>query len=134
GNVVMTRKDFGVSERTKIPLELPDGCYRLELINPEGFGLDFWAIRDQLGTGTFEIENVDGETLKTFGGDFGNSLIYSFRVPAPTIEFDQTEIDFGSGKVGEPIRRVLKLTPANSIGVDVKRAVFLSGGTNFKIV
>lgn len=133
GSVILRKDDFGVEERTMIPVELAEGCYRLELVNPEGLGLDFWAIRDQLGRGSLSLETADGKTVKTFGADFGNSIVYSFRVPAPQIEPDQSEIDFGPGRVDEPIVRTLRLTPKNPLGVTLYRLVFLSGGSYFKI-
>lgn len=131
GNLVLQKNDFGVEEQTKIPLDLDEGCYRLELHNPEGFGLDFWAHRDVLGTGSLRLETGEGDVIREFGTDFGNSLIYSFRVPAPTAELDQSSVDFGRGKVDEPILKTLRITPENSLGVTVTRAIMLTGRNVF---
>lgn len=133
GNRVFTKNDFGVNETSKHPLSLPDGCYTLELVNPEGLGLDFWAIRDQLGTGSLEILNESGTVVERFDPDFGNRILYAFTVPAPQAEYDQASVDFGASRVGESTRRQLRITSANSIGISVRRIVFFNGASIFSI-
>lgn len=133
GARVFTRNSFPTSELVEIPLDLPDGCYVFELINPEGLGLDYWPIRDQLGTGSVKFVDQGGTTVKTFEPDFGNRIGFSFTVPAPSAEFDQSSIEFGPAKVGDTVVRTLQITPANGLGLWMKNVVFFSGGNVFKI-
>ncbi len=133
GATVYNRSSFPTSELVEIPLDLPDGCYTFELVNPEGFGLDYWPIRDQLGTGSVKIVDEGGTTLKTFDPDFGNRISFSFTIPAPAAELDHTSLDFGPARVGDTVERVLQITPANTLGLWMKNIVFFSGGNVFKI-
>ncbi len=64
---------------------LEDGCYDYELINKEGYGLDFWFLRTQLGSGSLTFKS-GGLTIKTFEPDFGNRAWMQFSVGSkPTI-------------------------------------------------
>jgi hypothetical protein len=116
-----------------IPMSLPDGCYTLRLTNPEGLGLDFWAMRDQLGTGSLSIE-ADGKTVKTFGADFGNEIVFNFRTPVAMLDTEADSIDFGPQGLNSRTIRTFVILPANVVGLDVHRAVILSGRNAFEIV
>ena len=133
GAAVFTRDQFPTSALVEMPLDLPDGCYVFELVNPEGLGLDFWPIRDRLGTGSVRIVDEGGSTVRTFEPDFGNRISFAFTVPAPAAEFDQSALDFGPAKVGDTVVRVLPVTAGNALGLWVRNVVFFSGGSNFKI-
>jgi len=73
---------------------LADGCYDFELINKEGFGLDFWFYRSQLGTGNLSFRSGE-QTIKTFQPDFGNRTWMQFTVaPKPTVQTSTDSIKF----------------------------------------
>ena len=133
GNTVLLVDDLPAATLGSFPLSLPDGCYTLRLTNPEGLGLDFWAIRDQLGTGSLSIV-ADGKTVKTFGADFGNEIVYNFRTPVARLESEADSIDFGKQGLNSRTIRTFVISPANAVGLDVHRAVLLTGRNAFEIV
>ena len=81
---------------------LQPGCYDFELINKEGYGLDLWYLRSQLGTGSLNFKS-GGLPIKTFNPDFGNRAWMQFTVAAkPTI---QTNTDSVKWELSAPGRQ-----------------------------
>ncbi|QNE41951.1 peptide-N-glycosidase (plasmid) [Hymenobacter sp. NBH84] len=63
-------------------LHLPEGRYRLVMLDSAGNGLEFWA-NSRGGRGKLRLLNADGAMLKDFESDFGSSVVYDFRVGQP---------------------------------------------------
>ena len=82
-------------------LDLEPGCYQLEFTNSRGWGLDYWPVRQYIGSGSLQIYN-NGTLSKVFNPDFGNQIKYSFRIGIlPRINFSKELFDFNNVKLGE---------------------------------
>lgn len=98
---------------------LADGCYEYELVNKEDYGLDFWFLRDQLGTGSLVIKN--GTNAKSFEPDFGHRAWIQFRIaPKPTVGVNADTVRFGPVKPGEFQEHVVKVYPKGNVPLRVK--------------
>jgi len=95
---------------------LENGCYDYELVNKEGYGLDFWFLRDQLGSGYLNFKS-GGTTIKTFEPDFGNRAWMQFIVgPKPTIATNVDTVFF----ITSPTNKVIETVVIRSLtDVDV---------------
>lgn len=80
GKIVLDRNNLYSNSVTTDKFNFPDGCYTLELVDDEGYGLDYWAVREQLGTGYMQILDLNGNIIKTFEPDFGLKISYSFSL------------------------------------------------------
>jgi hypothetical protein len=70
----------------KDTITLQPGCYRFDVIDTSGNGLEFWyAVR--AGRGTCKILNGKGEMLKRFESDFGNGVSYEFMVSPDSLQW-----------------------------------------------
>jgi len=91
------------------PFQLENGCYEYELINKEGYGLDFWFLRDQLGSGSLLFKS-GGATMKVFEPDFGNRAWMQFIVGSkPTIQTSEDTLRFTTPNI-EPVFQTLTIT------------------------
>ncbi len=85
GEIIGEGKNLASETTFTFDYTLQDGCYDFELVNKEGYGLDFWFLRSQLGTGSLSFSS-GGNIIKTFQPDFGNRAWMQFSVaPKPTI-------------------------------------------------
>lgn len=120
-------------------LHLPYGCYSFQIVNPYGYGLGFWVLNQNNGmySGSMDI-TTHGISYKNFNPDFGNFLIYNFRVGAvPQIVTDvpNDTLDVGSVKVGSDTSITVKITPSNNKGLTVKSvSVPFSSATGFSVL
>lgn len=60
-------------------LDLPDGCYTLELLDTDNMGLTYWAYPEQ-GVGFFRFLDMDSVIIKHFTSEFGRKIFYTFHV------------------------------------------------------
>lgn len=133
GTVIQRGDNLSDETLYTYPFDLPEGCYTFRLVNREGFGLDFFAVRDALGTGSLRFTSGPG-TLKTFEPDFGSEIRHEFRVGAvPLLSLSSDTVQFGRVAPGTTSQKVLEISPANSAGLDVVRVLLLSSGTPFSI-
>lgn len=99
-------------------LKLDPGCYEFELLNRAGYGLDFWFLRDQLGTGSLLLKS-GGNTIKTFEPDFGNSAWLQFIVAIkPTILVSTDTVKFETPTPAK-VERTFVVRAANEAGLRV---------------
>ncbi len=78
GNVVFSKTGLSNNTNYKDTLNLPNGCYTLEMDDTGGDGLSFWANSAQ-GSGALHLKSATSSTIyKTFQPDFGNGFSYSF--------------------------------------------------------
>lgn len=81
GTVVLQRSGMSNNTVYKDTLNLPFGCYKLEVEDTGGNGISFWANND--GSGFMRFWEIGGGILKTVQPDFGNSTTYNFTVDSP---------------------------------------------------
>jgi hypothetical protein len=79
GNVLLTRENLGNDEVYKDTLDYAFGCYSIELTDSEDMGLSYWAYPEQ-GNGYFRLTDLEGNIMKSFNGDFGRKVYYTFNV------------------------------------------------------
>ncbi len=113
--------EFDTQKLYELEYDLENGCYELLFENAQGYGLDLWYVRDQLGTGY--INYSSGSSSKTFNPDFGNFIKYQFSVGtlpeiAVSAEFDI--VDFGFASSGARIEKSIFIEPANEKGIILK--------------
>jgi hypothetical protein len=114
-------------------LNLEPGCYEFELLNREGYGLDFWFLRDQLGTGSLLLKS-GGNTIKAFEPDFGNRAWMQFTVAIkPTIQVSADTITFESPTPAKVERRLV-IRAANNAGLRVDSVSAFSVRKHFSVV
>jgi hypothetical protein len=86
GQVVLERQNLAANEIVSQTLNLPDGCYTLEVTDVSNDGLSFWAIPGN-GSGSVAFRRPVTATIftsvKNFGGDFGGGLNYEFVIRNP---------------------------------------------------
>ena len=93
GTVVLERSGMANNTIYKDTLNLPFGCYKLEVEDTGGNGISFWANND--GSGYMRFWEVGGGILKTVQPDFGNSATYNFTVDSPlAVEKAQANTEF----------------------------------------
>ena len=114
GNLVYERKLGSMQPNTTYAdtFKLKPGCHNLTLVDTAGNGLEFWYNRKG-GRGFMRLMNSEGQMVKNFDSDFGNSIIYNFEVsddaqaaidpePAiglfPTLTTGSTTLDYFSNK------------------------------------
>lgn len=134
GTVVASGSNLESNKLYDLSYTLEDGCYEFELVNKLGYGLDFWFLRDQLGSGslTFRSRNI---TLKSFNPDFGNSAWMQFRVgPKPTIVATADTLRFGPVPANTTVEREMRITPQNSEGLHIDSINIASVRNHFDIV
>jgi len=112
-----------VSSKLKIDtLDLEFGCYEMIFVNHWGYGLDYWPIRDQIGSGSITIRS--GAYSNRFVADFGNSIRYQFRVgPKPQAQTDTKEIYLDSVNT----EKTIKIFPTNEAGLMVSKIDIVLG-------
>ena len=71
GNEVFSRISFQNNTLYKDTLTLDPGCYKIELIDTDHDGLNFFANND--GAGYFQIRKPSGAPLAGFDSDFWRS-------------------------------------------------------------
>lgn len=98
---------------------LSHGCYELLFENVEGFGLDLWWMREQLGTGYISLSS--GNRTVSFNPDFGNFIKYQFSVgDQPEIKVSTDTLNFGDLPVGEKREKSIFISPKNAKGLTLK--------------
>jgi len=112
---------------------LEDGCYEYVLINREGFGLDHWFVRSQLGTGSLMFQS-GGRSIRTFNPDFGNFVMAQFRVaPRPTIATNLDTLRF-STPTPTRVEQTLRVTATTAAQLVIDSVVAFSARNHFSVV
>jgi len=98
---------------------LSKGCYELLFENVEGFGLDLWWMREQLGTGYISLSA--GNKTVNFNPDFGNFIKYQFTIgELPDIRISTDTLNFGDLLVGEKRQKSVFISPRNAKGLNLR--------------
>ena len=129
GGVIFSRKmedmlDFTTYQDT---FKLADGCYEFTLKNKLLYGLNFFAVRDQLGTGWVRFES-QGSIIKDFNPDFGAEIYHQFRVgPKPTIVKTVDTLNFGNIYFDSTKTMTFEIYPANKSGIIISSIKIVLG-------
>lgn len=78
GDVVLDLFGFGSNTNYSLDLDLPDGCYTMEVIDLSDDGLEFWFFAGN-GTGWLRIAE-DNIPIISFDPDFGGNLYFDFII------------------------------------------------------
>jgi hypothetical protein len=133
GTVIQSESGLADNTTYEYDFTLEDGCYDFELVNKEGYGLDFWFLRDQLGTGSLQFKS-GGKVIKNFTADFGNRAWIQFSVaPKPTIQTDADTLYFIAASP-IPVERTLTISSTTSapLTIDSVSVFALSGHYSVK--
>lgn len=107
-------------------IELEPGCYEFYLENNLGYGLDFWFLRSQLGSGSVSISS--GNQVQNFNPDFGNYIRYQFTVgEKPEIMVSNDTLDFGKVAIGESKTMEFEIEAANEKGLIINEIDIILG-------
>lgn len=111
GNVVASRSSFdGPFTIHEDTVDLPNGCYTLELIDSDKDGLSFFASPD--GSGSFRFFQVGAAVLTSFEADFGTKLVHGFTTGLPLGNVNSAESCEATGLASSPAAAVeLWLSP-----------------------
>lgn len=79
GDVVYSKIGAPARELTRDQVNFDAGCYKLEVVTENGFGLTYPLI-PQVGTGFLRLRQTDGVKNVAFNLDFGKKLTYHFTI------------------------------------------------------
>lgn len=79
GSIILSREDLENTTIYKDTLDLPLGCYSIELTDSEDMGLSYWAYPEQ-GSGYFRLLDLDSNIIKSFNSEFGRTIFYTYNV------------------------------------------------------
>jgi hypothetical protein len=98
GQTVYSQIDVPSKTLKRETIKLDAGCYKLECVTAEGFGLTYPLI-PQIGTGMLLVRQVGGGYRSSFNLDFGKSLTYYFTVG---FMLDKEEVQITKGITSYP--------------------------------
>lgn len=134
GETIASRSNMSDNTSYVDSLQLEDGCYEFRLINKLGFGLDFWAIRSQLGSGSINFSSL-GTSIKSFNPDFGNEIYHQFRVgQKPTIAASADTLQFGFVQVDKEKMMTVEVSPVNEQGLVISQGTVFLPNRGFELV
>ncbi len=98
GNIVMERDNMSNATTYKDDIELPPGCYTLQVEDSGDDGLYYWywdAIGEDVGSGSVSFKRYINEsvqiTINSFQREFGRNIFFDFVLPMTTSNEDLTE-------------------------------------------
>jgi len=77
GNSILSLTNLQPNTLYRKELNLSQGCYTLEVIDVNNYGLSYWALPNQ-GDGYLKLTDENDGALKVFNPDFGHGVNYSF--------------------------------------------------------
>ena len=106
GNIALDLFGFGSNSNYSLDLDLPDGCYTMELLDLSDDGLEFWFFPNN-GIGWVRITE-DNLPTQTFDPDFGGNLYFDFIINKTTSN-QQIEIAQSIGISPNPVHENLNI-------------------------
>lgn len=77
-SIVFSKNELLPNTIYRDTIKLPNGCYEFVMHDTVKDGISFWANPEQ-GNGLLKFVKITGQTFRSFNGDFGTQLRYSFR-------------------------------------------------------
>jgi hypothetical protein len=124
GNVVFSKTNYQSNTLHKDTVNLPMGCYKIELNDTGEDGLDFFANND--GTGFFQIRKLTSAPLAGFESNFGKNIIHYFTV-GYGLSINETNHKVRFSCYPNPAREVLNVASVGFTG-DIKIQIFDASG------
>ena len=124
GNVVFSKTNYQSNTLHKDTVNLPMGCYKIELNDTGEDGLDFFANND--GTGFFQIRKLTSAPLAGFESNFGKNIIHYFTV-GYGLSINETNHKVRFSCYPNPVREVLNVASVGFTG-DIKIQIFDASG------
>lgn len=88
GKEIFNYPKFNDSQNIKEVLDLPEGCYTMEVKSSENIGMYYWAVNNYGKNSELKLYDSKGNLLKAFQTNFGHSLTYSFHIGEVSIVQD----------------------------------------------
>ena len=124
GNVVFSKTNYQSNTLHKDTVNLPMGCYKIELNDTGEDGLDFFANND--GTGFFQIRKLTSAPLAGFESNFGKNIIHYFTV-GYGLSINETNHKVRFSCYPNPAREVLNVASVGFTGA-IKIQIFDASG------
>lgn len=131
GDIVYSRTVLDNSTDYKDTMNLPTGCYTLELYDSDHDGISFWysAAAEGETAGFLRLKEVGGGIINTFDPDFGHYTKYSFSV-GYAVGIDEVEKPkYNMDIYPNPNEGAFNLTLDNFIGDDLILEIYNEMGT-----
>ncbi|MBU3741181.1 MAG: hypothetical protein FGM24_02730 [Candidatus Kapabacteria bacterium] len=133
GTTVASGSNLESNKLYELTYKLDDGCYEFIFENRLGYGLDFWFLRSQLGSGSLALRSGN-LPLINFDPDFGNRVWHQFSVaPKPTIATSADTLDFGKVAPAGKATRTVRVTAANAKALKITKIMASSLKSYFTI-
>lgn len=136
GNLVYSKDNLTNNTLYQDTLDLPAGCYKLEVLDSGGDGLNFFANND--GSGSIQLRVVGGGIYRSYNSNFGEEIteyftttsalstqniikddnIYVYPNPSNALVNVLTDLTFDKILLYDMNGRRVGMTTSNSIAVD----------------
>ncbi|MBI5324206.1 MAG: hypothetical protein HZB41_02820 [Ignavibacteriae bacterium] len=127
GNEIYSRTGIQPNSLYKDTFSLADGCYELRFINESGYGIDFWPLRPDYGSGWIKLSNLYRD-IKSFNPDFGREIFHQFTVgPKPILVSTTDTLSFAEVKLNEQKDLSFEISPGNSLPLVITKANVIFG-------
>lgn len=130
GEIVYSRTSLENSFEYKDTMNLPMGCYTLELYDSDHDGISFWYSAGAEGetAGFLRLRKVGGGMIETFDPDFGRYMSYSFSV-GYAVGIEEEKATYGLTIFPNPSTGIFNLTLDNLAGEELQLQVFNEVGS-----
>lgn len=130
GEVVYSRTSLENSYEYKDTMNLPMGCYTLELYDSDHDGISFWYSAGAEGetAGFLRLRAVGAGMIETFDPDFGRYLSYSFSV-GYAVGIEEEKASYALSIYPNPSQGQFTLTLDNLIGEQLDLVVYSELGS-----
>lgn len=122
GDTVYSRYTLAGSTEYKDTLDLPDGCYTLEIYDTDHDGLGYWYSNTPVSsggegetTGFLRLRKVAGGSIENFTTDWGHYLSYTFSV-GYGVGIDEEELNYNLDLYPNPTEGEFTLALDNFTG------------------
>ncbi len=136
GNLVYSKDNLTNNTLYQDTLDLPAGCYKLEVLDSGGDGLNFFANND--GSGSIQLRVVGGGIYRSYNSNFGEEIteyftttsalstqnikkddnIYVYPNPSNALVNVLTDLTYDKILLYDMNGRCVGMTTSNSIAVD----------------
>ncbi|MBN4073136.1 T9SS type A sorting domain-containing protein, partial [Crocinitomix catalasitica] len=125
GDKVYERTVMTNSTEYKDTLDLPQGCYTMEIFDTDHDGLGFWysAAVEGETNGWLRLRKVAGGTIKTFVNDWGHYLSYSFTIGFG-VGIDEEEVNYDFNVYPNPTEGIVNLSLDNFTGDQIQLNIY----------